>query len=360
VLARVAADQQVVAYARHDDEVPPEKAAEGMTAVRVGRAGAGRGRRRPACPVDAAVELSRLGRGRPVMDRRLREPVAGAAVVRRWAATSAVANARGGRAGPYDLVSARRDEPNDGKALIIVVVVVAALTVVVRILQPRLAFSPPPVRTQRRPGWGFPFRPRRSAPRTASTCTGGSSRSSAHVVYFHGNGGNLSAWLPVLAGIHQAGYSIAAIDYRGYGISTGSPSERGLYRDVEAALDWALALRPPDVPLVFWGRSLGTTMAAYAATRARPQVLILESGFPAVRSAIQGSWLLRFLSLFSSYRFPTAEYARQAACPVLVMHGDADRVIPFANGRALYEALAEPKRGGSSPKPETPWLISSS
>ena len=62
------------------------------------------------------------------------------------------------------------------------------------------------------------------------------------------------------------------------------------------------------------------------------------------RALLRGSPLQALLSLFSSYRFPTAEYAGRAGCPVLVMHGDADGVIPFANGRELFAALPDPKR----------------
>ena len=58
----------------------------------------------------------------------------------------------------------------------------------------------------------------------------------ALVLYFHGNGGNLSVWLPILAGVAREGFTVAAIDYRGYGKSSGTPSEKGLYRDVDAAL----------------------------------------------------------------------------------------------------------------------------
>jgi uncharacterized protein len=237
--------------------------------------------------------------------------------------------------------------PAWAKALLILLALLAALTVLVRALEPRLAFFPTPCEDTTPAARGIPFT-------AAEIRTGDGERLRAWllphehpralVLYFHGNGGNLSIWLPVLAGIHRQGYAVAAVDYRGYGLSTGTPSERGLYRDVEALVEWAVPLRQRDVPLVIWGRSLGTTMAAYAATRTRPAGLILESGFPDARAVIRASTLLSVLSIFSSYRFPTAEHARRAGCPVLVMHGDADRVIPFANGRALYDALAEPKR----------------
>jgi fermentation-respiration switch protein FrsA (DUF1100 family) len=233
------------------------------------------------------------------------------------------------------------------KALLILLAVAAALAVLVRALEPRLAFFPTQGEDATPAALGVPFEAAAIQTRDGERLQAWllpHEHARAVVLYFHGNGGNLSVWLPVLAGIHRQGYTVAAADYRGYGISTGTPSERGLYRDVDAVVAWAAPLRQPDVPMLFWGRSLGTTMAAYAATRTRPAGLILESGFPDARSVIRASPLLFALSVFSTYRFPTASYAQHAGCPILVMHGDADRVIPFANGRALYEALPEPKR----------------
>jgi fermentation-respiration switch protein FrsA (DUF1100 family) len=117
-----------------------------------------------------------------------------------------------------------------------------------------------------------------------------------------------------------------------------------LYRDVDAIVAWVSRLERAEAPLVYWGRSLGTAMAAYAATVRRPDRLILESGFPNARAVLRDSVPMTFLSLFSSYRFPTAQFAQRANCPVLVLHGDADRVIPIAHGRALFAAVREPKR----------------
>jgi uncharacterized protein len=231
--------------------------------------------------------------------------------------------------------------------LIAILIAGIALAVFVRWLEPRFAFFPTAGESPTPAELGVPFEAV-----TLTTNDGEQLRAwflpnpgaRALVVYFHGNGGNLSVWLPVIAGIYRQGFSVAAIDYRGYGASSGHPTERGMYRDVDAALDWTQQLVKPGVPVVYWGRSLGTTMAAYAATKRRPEALILESGFTQARALMRASPLLALLSLFSSYRFPTAEYARHAGCPVLVLHGDDDHVIPFANGRELYDVLAEPKR----------------
>jgi len=166
----------------------------------------------------------------------------------------------------------------------------------------------------------------------------------AHVVYFHGNGGNLSVWAPILVRLQHRGYSVLAVDYRGYGLSTGRPSERGLYRDVDAVIEYAWRDRDRRVPIVYWGRSLGTAMAAHAASVKPPDRVILEAGFPDARTLVRSSPLLALLTRFSSYRFPTADLMRGVHAPVLLMHGDRDGVIPFAVGRALFERLEGSKQ----------------
>src|SRR5205807_7305140 len=89
----------------------------------------------------------------------------------------------------------------------------------------------------------------------------------ARIVFLHGNGGNPLGGAPILAGIARHGYEVVAFDYRGYGVSTGRPSELGLYRDVDALLAQPFASRATSMPVMYWGRSLGTAMAAYASTQ---------------------------------------------------------------------------------------------
>jgi fermentation-respiration switch protein FrsA (DUF1100 family) len=226
--------------------------------------------------------------------------------------------------------------------LLSLVVVSAALAVFVRWLEPRFAFFPTPGETTTPTEFGVAFEPA-----TIETVDGQRLRvwhlhaesPRALVVYFHGNGGNLSVWAPILSGVARYGYELVAFDYRGYGVSTGRPSESGLYRDADAVVQHAALSRRPALPLVYWGRSLGSAMAAYASTRQRPDGLILESAFPDARSIIRSSPLLALLALFSTYRFPTAEHANAGRVPVLVMHGTGDSVIPFELGRALYDRL---------------------
>jgi uncharacterized protein len=233
------------------------------------------------------------------------------------------------------------------KLLVVAIAALAGIAILVRSIESRFAFFPSAGEQQTPDAIGVTFEKATITTRDGERLRAWllpSPTARALVVYFHGNGGNLSIWLPILAGLHRQGFTVAAIDYRGYGASTGRPSERGLYLDVDAALEWAAPFVKPALPVVYWGRSLGTTMAAYAATKQRPDGLILEAGFSHLRSIVRASPPLALLSLFSSYRFPTGEYAGRAGCPVLVMHGDADQVIPISNGRELYDQLHHPKR----------------
>lgn len=230
--------------------------------------------------------------------------------------------------------------------LITLAVALVALTVFVRWVEPRLAFFPFSGESETPRDFGIAYEPL-----TIETKDGERLRAwmmpapapRARIVYFHGNGGNLSNWSPILAGIVRRGYSVLAVDYRGYGVSTGRPSERGVYRDVDALVAHAWTETESRAPLVYWGRSLGGAMAAYAATVRRPDGVIIEAGFPDARSAVRGSLPLAVLSLFSSYRFPAAEFMNRAKVPVLQLHGDRDSVIPIELGRELFQRINGPK-----------------
>jgi fermentation-respiration switch protein FrsA (DUF1100 family) len=233
--------------------------------------------------------------------------------------------------------------------LITVALAIAGLAVLVRWLEPRLAFFPFAGERETPRDFGVPFEA--VAVRTSDGETLRAWRMTppapqaarARIVYFHGNGGNLSNWSPILAAIVTHGYAVFAIDYRGYGLSSGRPTERGLYRDVDAAIAAAWPGAGARTPIVYWGRSLGGSMAAYAATVKKPDGVIVEAGFASARAAVRGSPLLAALAPFASYRFPAADFLARAGTPVLVLHGDRDRVIPYARGRELFDRIPEPK-----------------
>ena len=229
-----------------------------------------------------------------------------------------------------------------------IVIFLALLRWVVRSYEPKLAFFPTKGEDATPASYGLEF-----TPLDVTTSDGERVRvwhmplasARAQVLYFHGNGGNLSLWSDVLVEVARQGYDVIAFDYRGYGLSSGAPSERGLYRDVDAVLELANGrLRRRGVPFLYWGRSLGTTMAAYAASVRAPDGVVLEAGFPSMRAVIRSNPVLLLLSWFATYEFPTARWMSRVRAPVLLLHGDRDSVIPYELGRELHDAIAGEKR----------------
>lgn len=164
------------------------------------------------------------------------------------------------------------------------------------------------------------------------------------VVFWHGNGGNLSLWLDVIADFRRRGFSVLAVDYRGYGASSGAPTEQGVYGDADAVVaEFHRRMRSPEVPVLYWGRSLGSALAAYAAAARPPDALVLESPFPDARSVLRGNPVFWLLSFLSSYRFPTSRFLESYDGPLLVIHGDADSIVRPELGRRVY-AMAPTSR----------------
>ena len=170
----------------------------------------------------------------------------------------------------------------------------------------------------------------------------------ATVVYFHGNGGNLSYCDWVGEALAARGFDVLLFDYRGYGRSEGATTdERGLYADADAAYDFVTRGRGADARrVVLYGQSLGTAAAADVASRRRCGALVLESGLSSA-SDMAGEiipWLPRFVRGLTRNKLDSAGKLPRVACPVLVAHGDRDEIIPVAHGRKLFDAAPEPKR----------------
>lgn len=175
---------------------------------------------------------------------------------------------------------------------------------------------------------------------------------SGFLLFFHGNAGNISHRLDSLKIFHDLNLSSLIFDYRGYGRSEGELSERGTYRDAEAA--WHYLTKQRGIPasqIILFGRSLGAAIAAYLASRQRPAALIIESGFVSVPElgAQLYPWLpVRWLARF---KYPTSKFLNMTSVPALIIHSRDDEIIPFAQGRSLFTHAHQPKdflelRGG--------------
>ncbi|MEF8792871.1 alpha/beta hydrolase [Thiohalorhabdus sp.] len=165
------------------------------------------------------------------------------------------------------------------------------------------------------------------------------------VALFHGNAGNIGHRLETLRLLNDLGLATLIIDYRGYGRSEGQPSEAGTYRDAEAV--WHHLSEERDIDpdrIVVFGRSLGAAIAARLAARHTPAALILESPFTSVPELAAEIYPYLPVRWLSRYRYATADYAAQAACPLLVIHSSDDDIVPIAHGRAVYQRASGPKR----------------
>lgn len=168
------------------------------------------------------------------------------------------------------------------------------------------------------------------------------------VVYFHGNGGNLSYCDWVGVNLAERGFDVLLFDYRGYGRSEGEPEgEQTLYMDADAALDFVLKDRGarPD-RIVLYGQSLGTAAAIDAASRRGCGALIVESGLSSARDMAGAvmPWLPGFLRGMTKNKFDSVRKIPLVRCPVLVVHGARDDLIPSWQGHKLFEAAPEPKQ----------------
>ena len=164
------------------------------------------------------------------------------------------------------------------------------------------------------------------------------------ILICHGNGGNIGDRLHAIQLFHELGLNVFIFDYRGYGNSAGSPSEKGTYADALGAWNFLTQERrlPPD-RIIIMGRSLGGAVAAWLADRQQPAGLILEASFTSL-SAI-GATIYPYLPvrLLCRYRYPTLKHMRNVRCPVLVAHSGDDEMIPFAHGQKLFQAAPAPK-----------------
>ena len=135
------------------------------------------------------------------------------------------------------------------------------------------------------------------------------------------------------------GFSIFAYDYHGYGTSEGKPSERNTYLDIDAAYEYLTdKLVISSRRIILHGRSLGGGPSADLASRKTVAGLVLESTFTTALQVMLPN------SYSSNDKFRNIEKISKVKCPVLVIHGKSDEVIPFECGEKLFEAANDPKR----------------
>lgn len=177
------------------------------------------------------------------------------------------------------------------------------------------------------------------------------------ILYFHGNSRNLDTFYNRIEHFCNHGFTAFMVDYRGYGLSEGTPTEEGIYMDGRASL--RKFLEQPGVNperLVFYGMSLGSAVATELAFEiaqgdprvqvdVSPKALILDSPFASVQAIIDSSSFFHLpVGILATVRFDNLAKIDKVDVPVLIMHGAKDDFIPIEFGEALFATALEPKR----------------
>jgi len=170
-------------------------------------------------------------------------------------------------------------------------------------------------------------------------------RAGATILVFNGNAGHRGFRASLAEALRARGYGVLLFDYRGYGGNPGAPTEAGLAEDARAARAFLLA-RPEAAAtrLVYFGESLGSGVATGLAAEHRPAALVLRSPFTSMTDVGAFHYPLLPVRWLLSDRFDTASRIARLGCPLLVIAGDQDTVVPYAQSRRVFDAAAEPKQ----------------
>ena len=158
------------------------------------------------------------------------------------------------------------------------------------------------------------------------------------ILYAHGNAEDLGYIKQYLEKLRDFGFNVLAYDYRGYGTSDGIPTENNAYHDIDAAYNYLVQdLKVLPQNIIVFGRSVGGGSAVDLAVRQPVGGLILESTFTSAFQVIIPAKILPF------DKFNNLDKIKRVNCPVLIMHGKADEIIPVTHGKKLYDAAPSPK-----------------
>lgn len=156
------------------------------------------------------------------------------------------------------------------------------------------------------------------------------------ILYFHGNAGDLSRWGIVAEYFVEKQYDVLIMDYRTYGKSTGKLSEQAFYNDAQYCYDY-LKKQYSEENITLYGRSLGTGIAAYLASKNKPKQLILETPYYSIADVAKSRFPIFPVEKLLKYKFPTYKFIKKVSCPITIFHGTEDMVVPYKSAKKLFE-----------------------
>jgi len=163
------------------------------------------------------------------------------------------------------------------------------------------------------------------------------------IVYFHGNAGKLENRIHKLNHFKDMNVNFLIIAWRGFNGNDGKPSEEGLYRDGKGAIMWLKNLGISEEDIIIYGESLGTGVATEIAQNNNFAGLVLETPFTSMIEAAKNFYPYIPVGLLLKDKYKNNIKIKNINIPVLVMHGEADQIVPFWMGKKIYEIANQPK-----------------
>ena len=163
------------------------------------------------------------------------------------------------------------------------------------------------------------------------------------ILYFHGNAGKLENRIHKLNHFKEMNVNFLIIAWRGFSGNNGNPSEKGLYIDGESAIKWLQNKGIHEDNIILYGESLGTGIATQISQNKNFAGLILETPFTSMIEAAKNFYPYIPVGLLLKDKYDNQKKIRNINIPVLVMHGEADQIVPFWMGKKIYEIANQPK-----------------
>ena len=163
------------------------------------------------------------------------------------------------------------------------------------------------------------------------------------IMYLHGNAGSIADRTDRMAFYQRHGLGSLFVSYRGYGTSTGTPSEEGLVMDGIAAHDWLVQAGITSENIIVVGESIGAGVAAQLALKRRLGAVIMEAPFTSTMDVARPVYWWLPVDLLMKDRFETIAIIDQIKVPLLIVHGEEDEITPVEQGRQLFAKASEPK-----------------
>ena len=169
------------------------------------------------------------------------------------------------------------------------------------------------------------------------------------LLIFHGNAGDLSNRIYKLNELNKLNINILLISWRGFSGNKGSPTEKNLYKDAEAAIKWLNKKNVNNNQIILYGESLGTGVAVEMAKKNNFNGIILESPFTSIENSAKIYYPYLPVKYLLKDRYDSISKIKMINIPILIMHGEKDDVVPFSMGKELFEKANSPKQSYFTP-----------